>query len=70
MAGHKTDIGSGQVCYDLKPDPIEIGFGCLKADLTQKNRVCNRIGFPGLRSGLGLDLFFFFLLLLLVKWER
>ena len=60
MAGHKTDIGSGRVCYDLKPDPIEIGFGCLKADSTQKNRVCNRIGFPGLRLGLGLDLFFFF----------
>ena len=36
MAGRRTDIGSGRVYCDLKPDPIEIGFGCLKTDLTRK----------------------------------
>ena len=34
MAGRRTDIGSGRVYCDPKPDPIKIGFGCLKTDPT------------------------------------
>ena len=34
----RSDIGSGWVYCDPKPDPIEIGFGCLKPNPTQKIR--------------------------------
>ena len=34
MDAFRTDIGLGRVYCDPKPDPIEIGFGCLKLDLT------------------------------------
>ena len=60
MAGRRTDIGSGRVYCDPKPDPITIGFGCLKTDPTRKNQVRNRVGFPSL----GLDFFFFFFFLI------
>ena len=31
---NKSDIGSGQVYSDPKPNTVEIGFGCLKLDPT------------------------------------
>ena len=61
---HRTDIGSGLLWPETRHDRNRVWLSKNRPD--PKNRVCNRVDFPGL----GLDpFFFFFLLLLLVKWE-
>ena len=55
---HRTDIGSGLLWPETRPNRNRVWLSKNRPD--PKNRVCNRIGFPGLRSSLGLDLFFFF----------
>ena len=52
----RTDIGSGRVYCDPKPDPIEIGFGCLKPNPTWKIESVIRSVF----SVSGRTFFFFF----------
>ena len=54
----RSDIGSGWVYCDPKPDPIEIGFCCLKLDSTRK-KSC-RFSESWVRSRVG-PFFFFFL---------
>ena len=53
---HRTDIGSGLPWPETRPNRNRVWLSKNWPD--PKNWVCNRIGFPGLRSGLGLDLFF------------
>ena len=61
----------GRVYCDLKPDPIEIKFGCLKPDPTRKIESVIRSDFrvSGQVSGWTFFYFLFLFLLLLVKRE-